>query len=151
MSVFLHLPPGADSAVANALLSSIRSDGRVRDLFGDPARVFDQETTRALYPYAALESHESEDASFIGAQARLHRITLMTASRRGGISEAREMIDALAGAVDGVALAFEGQTLVYCYAVYSDVVRPPERDHFRGLLRLKVLTRATAPTSGGVA
>ncbi|MEO0816951.1 MAG: DUF3168 domain-containing protein [Pseudomonadota bacterium] len=146
MSALLYLPAQADADLASALLSALREDQSVVDAFGPSPRVFDNETSRAMYPFAALESHETEDASFVGVQARLHRISLATASRSGGITQARRLIDALSTAADSARLSLPGQTLVYCYSVYSDVVRPPDREHFRGLLRLKLLTRATAQT-----
>ena len=148
MSAFLYLPPNAEAALCLAMIAALRSDNRVREVFGDPPRIFDHETHRATFPYACLESHETEDASLIGAQARLHRLTFTTASRSGGISDARQLIDALSVAAEEADLELAGQMLVYSYAVYSDVVRPPDREHFRGLLRLKILTRAIAPQVG---
>lgn len=150
MSAFLYMPPDADSALVKALVEHLRTDDGVRDVFGDPPRVFDHESHRAIFPYACLQSHEVEDESFVGAQARLHRLTFTTASRSGGIADARTLIGALSAAAERADPDLEGQMLVYCYAIYSDVVRPPDRQHFRGLLRIKLLTRAVPHVVGGI-
>ncbi|MEO0784868.1 MAG: DUF3168 domain-containing protein [Pseudomonadota bacterium] len=149
MSAFLYLPASADSVLVSAVMEAFRADPGVRDAFGTPPRIFFGETRRAIFPFAALERHETEDASFVGAQGRLHRITLTTSSRHGGHEEAQLLVSALSSAAENMQLQLDGQDAVFIHVVYSDVVRPPERDQYRGLLRLKILTRAIAPSQGG--
>lgn len=151
MSALVFLPPGADGELIDTLLTGLRNDPDVRSAFGTPPRVFDGETERELFPFASLERVESEDASFIGAEARLHRMTFVTASRDGGRRRAVELVDTLASATQRVSMTLNGQNIVYRYVVYTDVVRPPDRRHFRGLMRLKILCRAVVSPGGGAA
>ncbi|MEN0078604.1 MAG: DUF3168 domain-containing protein [Pseudomonadota bacterium] len=150
MSGPMSLPSGADTALLDALLAAISADAAVQAEFGAPARIFDGETRKPAFPFARIQRHEWEDASSIGVEGRVHQVTLATASREGGRREVARLLGVLKDAAEKVGPVLSGQAIVSCRGVYADIVRAPDRDHFRGSLRLRIVSRAVEPAPGGV-
>ncbi len=132
--------PGADAALADAVLDALRADPVVQAVLGNPARLFDDETSDPAFPYAVLERHEqfSADASLVcGAE---HRLSFATHSKYYGSSEAKEVLGALRAAVDRLSLVLTGQRIVIAHVTYSDAMRARDRRSFRGVLRMRIVT-----------
>ncbi len=138
------LPVTAERDVASALLTALRANAEVIDIFGNPPRIFDDETRRAPFPFALLERHESEPAGASLSEGQVHRLTFTTASRAGGRLQAKELIGTLRKAAEAAELSLTGQTVVLIQAVYADVVRTSDRTSFRGLLRIRIVTEEAA-------
>ncbi len=133
---------GAEAALAEAVLEALRSDADVQAVLGNPARLFDDETRGSAFPYAVLERHEqfSADASLVaGAE---HRLSFATYSRYGGRIEAKQVLGALRAATDRMDLSLSGQRVVLAHVVYCDAMRTRNRQSFRGVLRVRVITEA---------
>ena len=138
------LPDTAERDVANAILAALRTDAGVIALFGNPPRIFDDETRRASYPFALLERHESEPAGASLSEGQVHRLTFTTASRAGGRLQAKELVGTLRSAAEAATLSLSGQRAVLVQVVYADVVRTSDRGSFRGLLRIRIVTEEAA-------
>ncbi len=131
---------GTDAALAEAVLEALRGDTDVQDVLGNPARLFDDETRGAAYPYAVLERHErfSADTSLVcGAE---HRISFAAYSRYGGRAEMKEIMGAMRAAVDRMDLTLIGQRVVLAHVVYADAMRTRDRRSFRGVFRIRIIT-----------
>ena len=63
------------SNLATALLDMLRADAGVQEVFGAPARVFDGETVRPIYPYAELVSADVQGIETAGTPGGEHRFT----------------------------------------------------------------------------
>jgi len=131
---------GADAALADAVLDALRADPDVQAILGNPARVFDDETDEPAFPFAVLERHEqfSADAALVCGSE--HRLSFATYSKYGGRSEAKAVLGALRAAVDRFNLVLSGQRMVIAHVIYSDALRARDRQSFRGVLRVRIVT-----------
>ncbi|MEO0982694.1 MAG: DUF3168 domain-containing protein [Pseudomonadota bacterium] len=136
----VFLSAGAETAVQDALMAALRADPVVQSVFGDPARVHDDETRGAAFPYARLERHETRPADASGCAGAEHVVTLSTLSRHGGRREAVDAVSALREAVNRADLQPVGQRVVLVQPTYSDVFRTTDRRAFRGVLRIRIIS-----------
>lgn len=131
---------GAEAELSRALLAALKADPDVQGAFGTPARLFDDESRSAPYPFAVLERHETEPSGASGVDGQIQRITLAVYSRRGGRSEAKALLGIVRAAAERAQPVLIGQRIVLLQTVYSDVLRSPDLRRFRGLIRLKIIT-----------
>ncbi len=134
------LSAGAESKVLQAVMVALRTDPDVQAVFGNPARVYDDETQGPSYPYATLERHETRPADAADVAGTEHILTFGVASRFGGRAYAKEALGALRIAVERADIAPAGQVVVLAYPTYGDVFRTRDRQAFRGILRVRILT-----------
>ena len=134
------LSAGAESKVLQAVMAALRADPDVQAQFGNPARVYDDETQGPSYPYATLERHETRPANAADVAGTEHILTFAVASRFGGRAYAKEALGALRAAVERANIAPAGQVVVLAYPTYGDVFRTRDRQAFRGILRVRILT-----------
>lgn len=134
------LPRTAESDVSQAVLQALRADADVQAVFGIPARIFDVDARRNIYPYALLERHETRPAGSAGVAGTEHIITFSIASRFGGRRYARDALGALRAAIERADLVVEGQRVVLAYASYGDVFRTQDRQTLRGVLRIRIVS-----------
>ena len=140
MSGLGTLPGSAEADVLQAVLSRLRSDSGIGDLFGAPARVFDDETGPALFPNIRVERHETRDAGVSCVAGQEHRILLAIASRHGGRAFAKRAMGAVRTAITDPPLSVPDQNIELQQIVYSDVLRTQDRQRFRGLIQLRIIT-----------
>ncbi len=132
------------SAVQKVVISALKASANMREVFGDPVRVFDADTDVPFFPYVRLERHESvpSDASLSRGQAHTLQIAVM--SRRTGLAGAREALNAVKGALAEAEWAVPGHHVVLAHVTYADTMRAPGNDTWRGLVRLKMITEEAA-------
>ncbi|MEO0466393.1 MAG: DUF3168 domain-containing protein [Pseudomonadota bacterium] len=131
-----------------AVLTALRSDSSLALLFGDPARIIDDESTRAVFPFVQLEHWQSEPSDTSGRRGLALTATFVVLSRHGGRSQSRALVGALRASLDALELDLPGQKLVLVQTVFSDVVRGADLRHFRGVVRVRFLTQALiSPTA----
>lgn len=126
--------------LAGALLNMLRDDTGVQAIFGSPARIFDGETDRPVYPYAELVSAELRDIESPRTPSGEHRITFAANVRGEGRDQAAAGLSAIVEAVNTKAISLTGQNIVLAHPVYLDVLRGREPQTYRGLLRLRIVT-----------
>ena len=129
-----------DSDLVSTLLEALRADDGLQTLLGSPARVFDDETGVSLFPYIVLERCERQDASASGVNGADHRLQFATLSRDGGHGEAKSLLTALRIALQRIELSLDHQRVVLVHPTYSDVMRAPNRQVFRGVMRVRIIT-----------
>ena len=130
----------AEADVLKGLLDMLRADADVQAVFGIPARVFDDETRRAAFPFAQVEKHESQPAGASGVSATEHKITLGVLTRFDGLSGAKAAVGAIRVAIERGSLTVPGQTVVLSHPIYVDVMRRADRRAFRGVVRIRIIT-----------
>lgn len=130
----------AESSVQKAVMAALRADINVQEVFGTPARIYDDETESPAYPFAVLERHETRPGGAAGVAGTEHTLTFAVASRFGGRAYASEAMGALRGAIERAELAPEGQVVVLAYPTYGDVFRTRNRRAFRGILRVRIIS-----------
>ena len=130
----------AECQLLKAVIDALRADPDVQAQFGSPARVYDDETQGPAYPYATLERHETRPAGSAGVAGTEHILTFAVASRFGGRAYAKEALGALRAAAERASIAPAGQIVVLAYPTYGDVFRTRDRQAFRGILRIRIVT-----------
>jgi hypothetical protein len=138
------LPSDAESDVQKAVLTALRADTEVRRVFGAPPRVYDDETQGPAYPYATLERHETVPADAAGVAGLEHTLTFSVSSRFGGRAFTKEALGALRGAIQRADILPEGQRIILALPVYGDVFRTADRQAFRGILRIRIISEEIA-------
>lgn len=134
------LSADAECRVQKAVMTALRADEDVKQVFGTPPRIYDDETQGPSYPYATLERHEVRPAGAAGVAALEHVLTLSVASRFGGRAYAKEAVGALRAAIERADIVPDGQHVVLAHPTYSDVFRTNDRQAFRGILRLRIIS-----------
>lgn len=144
MSALPILAARAEADVAAALLALLKADASVREAFGTPPRIFDNESPLPAFPFLQLDRHEVEPADASCVAGHVHRLTLVVSSRHGGRVEARALVGRIRRAVEETPVVLEGQTVVLQQVVYSDVLRTGDLSAFRGLVRIRIITEEAA-------
>lgn len=127
-------------AVQAALMAALRGDASVQAIFGENARIYDDETEAPAFPYARLERHECRPAGASGGEASEHVITLAVLSRYGGLREAKAGLATLRSAFERADWSGAGRHIVLAYTTYSDVMRQFDRRAFRGVIRFRIIS-----------
>ena len=134
----------AESRVQKAVMTALRADGDVQRVFGVPARLYDDETEGPAYPYASLERHETVPAGAAGVAGVEHTITFSVTSRFGGRAYTKEAVGVLRAAIERADILPDGQRIVLALPTYGDVFRTSDRQTFRGILRLRIISEEAA-------
>lgn len=125
--------------MVSAMLDVLRAELAVQDVFGDPARIFDDETDAPAFPYARVERHEVNDAGAALVHGAEHKITLMVASRHDGLVGARKALRVVRDALGAAELTVPGARIVLSHVTYADTMRRSDRTAYRGLIRFRVI------------
>ncbi len=134
---------GLTGQLQTRLIAALRADPDVKALFGDPARIYEDETRRAAYPYARLTRHETRPQGSTGGLSTLHSLTFTTHSEEGGRQFAARAIHTLQRAAEQAPIALTGGHIVLVYPIYADIFKTRDGRRFRGLLRLGVISEET--------
>ena len=129
-----------EAALIDGVLQAIRADTQVRDFFGEPPRIFDDESRRPIYPYAELVSAETRDVASVLTPGGEHRLTFAVYVAHGGRAAAAEGLDVLQRAVQAADITLPNASIILAHPVYLDVMRAKRSDTFRCLLRLRIVT-----------
>lgn len=135
-----------DAALASAVMEALRADAGVREFFGTPPRICDDETGRPIYPYAELLSCETQGFASAETPSGEHRITFAVLARHGGQAEAAEGLRILVNAIAAADITLPGARIALAHPVYLDVVRGQYSKDRRGLLRLRIVTEPEDPS-----
>lgn len=127
------------ASVQAAVLAALKSDVGVQEIFGTPARIFDDETDAPMFPYAQLERHEVNDKGASGVAGAEHRLTIAVLSRSDGLAAAKEALGALKRVVEGEPFAVMDGHVVMQQVIYADTMRRADRRAFRGVLRIRMI------------
>jgi|GEM_PF-767982 len=134
------LPPAIETSLEIALVDALQGDPTIDALLGPPARLFLEPPAEALFPYAMIERHQRRPKGASRINGDEHRIDIAVYTREGGRREAAAILDAFSAAIDGLILRMAGRRVILIHSVYSDTMRTPSRNAFRGLLRLRLVT-----------
>jgi Protein of unknown function (DUF3168) len=131
----------AEAAVQSALMAGLRADAGVVAAFGDPARVYDDETRAPAFPFARIERHESVPT---GTGDTEHKISIAVTSREGGLMAAKDALSAIRAALEGMAWVVAGHHVVMAHVIYADTMRASGGEAFRGLIRIRIISEEVA-------
>lgn len=132
----------ADRAMAAAIHAAASAHAGVKEVLGDPARLYDLPPPDPVFPYATLGRVETRPVDASGGEAIEHALTLHVWSRYGGRAEAVDAVAALRAALHDAPIDVAGRRLVFLFAQFTDVFRSGDGVTTHGVLRLRALTEA---------
>jgi hypothetical protein len=128
----------ASWALQQAIFATLVSSDEVRDVLGDPPRVFDAPPRDAAFPYCVVGDDKVADWSTATEGGSEHAIALHLWSRAPGHKEAKLAAEALRLALDGAELDVMGQALIGLRHLATDFSTDGESVHatlrFRAVL-----------------
>jgi hypothetical protein len=130
-----------EAAVQAALMAGLKRDVGVVAAFGDPPRVYDDETRAPAFPFVRIERHESVPT---GTGDIEHKITLAVTSREGGLWQAKDALSAIRAAAEGMSWDVAGYHVVMAHVIYADTMRASDAESYRGLIRIRIISEEAA-------
>ncbi len=130
---------GAES-LCDELINALGSSAELQALIGTPARLYSEYVRGAAYPFVLLERHETTEAGAAAVPASAHVFQFASASRHGGLAEAKSIMGALRRAIDELPDALGTQRITLALPLYCDVMRTQNPLIFRGVLRVRLYT-----------
>lgn len=134
------LSADAEREVTDALITALRADPMLQAHFGDPVRLFDDEATRPAFPFIRLEGWTMEPTDTAQRRGLSQTASFGVHIRHGGYSEARRLVGAFRASVDALTVTLASQKVILIQTVFSDVVRGSDLQHFRGVVRVRIIT-----------
>jgi hypothetical protein len=127
-----------ETALQKALIETLSSAESVKALLGDPARIFDEPPSDAIFPYATIGRIDAQPNGAAFHDGLAHAVTLHVWSRHGGRAEAQAILAAFRAALDDTALSIEGRRVSLCLVTLVDSFRAGDGRTTQGVLRLKI-------------
>ena len=134
------LTSAQDADLVAEVLNALRADPGLQDVLGFPARIYDDETAAAAYPYVLLERYQRTDTSVSEALCAEHSLQFVSLSDYGGHVEAKRLLTRLRLALQRLQIHPVGQRVVLIHPTFSDVMRTRNPLILRGLLRVRIHT-----------
>lgn len=127
-----------ETALQKALIETLSAAESVQALLGDPARIFDEPPSDAIFPYAIIGRIDAQPNGATAQDGLEHAVTLHVWSRYGGRAEAQGILGALRAVLDDAALNVEGRRITLCLVTLVDAFRAGDGRTTQGVLRLKI-------------
>jgi len=134
---------GASWALQQAVFATLTMSDAIKDIAGDPPRVFDAVPRNSAFPYVVVgEGSESnwDTATDTGSE---HVLSIRIWSRAGGHKEIKLAAQAVRECLDGTSLALDGHTLVDLRFLSADFTRETDGETFRAIVRFRAVTEPT--------
>lgn len=128
-----------EGALIKAMIAHLAADNGIRSLLGDPARIWDQPPTGAVFPHLILGRTESRPVAADGGGMD-HVLTLTCASTFGGAEEARAVAAAVRARLQEADLSADGVRTVSVRVTFTDVFRPGDFKRAFAVMRVRAVT-----------
>ena len=125
-----------------AVYGALTGDAAVQALLGNPARVFDHVPQDSAFPYVVVGEATSGPFDTKTEDGLDQTLTIHTWSRYRGLKETKEIMAAVADALDDQALAVSGHDLVLLRLTFGATVLDPDGLTRHGVQRFRAVTQA---------
>lgn len=127
--------------VQQAVLTALSADANVKDVLGDPPRLYDHVPPDAVFPYVAcgpahIEPYDTKDESGFD-----QIVTLNIWSRHRGGKETRVVFQALYNALHRAPLAIAGQAFLSCAFHSADFALDSDGLTYHAAARFVIVTQ----------
>lgn len=122
-----------------ALYGALIADAELTDLLGG-AHVYDSVPDEAPFPFVVLGDWHTHDWGTATEEGEEHEVTLHAWSRARGRKETRAILAALQAALHDAGFALAGHHLVNLRVTGTSLAVDPNREAWRGTLRLRAVT-----------
>jgi hypothetical protein len=129
----------ASWALQQAIFATLSTDDGMKDLLGDPPRVFDAPPRDAAFPYCVIGEGQASDWSTATEAGSEHILAVHVWSRASGHREAKLVADAVKDALDGAELSVTGQALIDLKWLDTNVTRDADGETIRAVLRFRAV------------
>jgi hypothetical protein len=130
----------ASWALQQAVFATLCMSEAIREIVGDPPRLFDAVPRSSAFPYIVVgEDGESnwDTATEAGSE---HTLAIHVWSRAGGRKEIKLAAEAVRQCLDGASLALTGHTLVDLRYLSAQFARDSDGETFRASVRFRAVT-----------
>ena len=130
----------ASWALQQAVFATLCMSDDIKELVGDPPRLFDAVPRASAFPYIVVgEDGESnwDTATEAGSE---HTLAIHVWSRAGGRKEIKLAAEAVRQCLDGASLALTGHTLVDLRYLSAQFARDSDGETFRASVRFRAVT-----------
>ncbi|MEI9995695.1 MAG: DUF3168 domain-containing protein [Rhizomicrobium sp.] len=134
----------ASWALQQAIFATLATDSAVLEAVGDPPRIFDAVPRGAAFPYIVIGDDRESDWSTATEPGSAHALTVHIWSRAAGRRETRLAAQAVIDALNGAALAIDGQTLIDLRWLEAESVRESDGETVHAQLRFQALLEPDA-------
>ncbi len=125
-----------------ALHAALTGDAELQAFLGNPARVFDQVPQDSDFPYLVIGEDTTGAFDTKTEDGMEHRLTIHSWSRYRGLKETKQLMAAVAAALDGASLSVSGHDLVLIRQEFGATFLDPDGLTRHGVQRFRALTQA---------
>ena len=129
----------ASWALQQAIFATLCTSDAIKDVVGDPPRVFDAPPRAAAFPYIVIGDDTMSDWSTATESGSEHTVVIHVWSRADGHRQAKLVADAVRDALDGAALAVTGQALIDIRHIETGFTRESDGETTHGALRFRAV------------
>ncbi|MEI9932790.1 MAG: DUF3168 domain-containing protein [Rhizomicrobium sp.] len=129
----------ASWALQHAIFATLCASDEIKDVVGDPPRVFDAPPRGVAFPYIVIGDDTESDWSTATEPGSEHALVLHVWSRADGRKEAKLVADAVRDALDGADLDITGQTLIGIRYLDTAFTRESDGETTHAALRFRAV------------
>ncbi len=129
----------ASWALQQAIFATLSASDEIRDVAGDPPRVFDAPPRGAAFPYIVIGDDTESDWSTATESGSEHALVIHVWSRADGHRAAKLLADAVRDTLDGAALSVIGQTLIDIRYLETSFTRESDGETIHAMLRFRAV------------
>ena len=129
----------ASWALQQAIFATLCASDEIKDVVGDPPRVFDAPPRGAAFPYIVIGDDTMSDWSTATEAGSEHAVVVHGWSRADGHKESKLVAGAVRDALDGAALAVTGQALIDIRHLETNFTRETDGETIHATLRFRAV------------
>ena len=127
-------------ALQQAVYAALSVSDDIKELAGDPPRLFDAVPRSSAFPYIVVGDDAETNWDTATESGSEHTLAIHVWSRAGGRKEIKLAAEAVRECLDGASLALTGHTLVDLRYPRSDFTRENDGETYRAVLRFRAVT-----------
>lgn len=129
----------ASWALQQAIFATLCSSDEIKDVAGDPPRIFDTPPRGTPFPYIVIGDDTESDWSTATEAGSEHAVVIHIWSRADGHREAKLVADAVRDTLDGAELAVTGQALIDIRHLETAFTRESDGETIHAALRFRAV------------
>jgi Protein of unknown function (DUF3168) len=129
----------ASWALQQAIFTTLCASDEIKDLVGDPPRVFDTPPRGTAFPYIVIGDDTQSDWSTATEGGSEHAVVIHVWSRADGHKEAKLVADTVRDTLDGAELDVTGQALIDIRYLETNFTRESDGETTHAALRFRAV------------
>lgn len=129
----------ASWALQQAIFATLCSSDEIKDVAGDPPRIFDTPPRGTAFPYIVIGDDTESDWSTATESGSEHSVVIHIWSRADSHKEAKLVSDAVRDTLDGAELNVTGQALIDIRYLETGFTREADGETIHAVLRFRAV------------